>query len=306
MKSAQQPVTGSFVEKICQAMPTFHSFNLNAKIIDIRAVAEQFLVSFDDLKGEAFDYSIFAGGVMPPFPRCIFEYEGGQHGFTLIEDGDNPKQHDLASLFVTVPIDHESKVGLREQYPNTCGDLAWQVYITGYTSIGENIGTSNSFSIYLRRDGSPLVGSNGLMVVGYAEDVDINDAKGELVSHILPILFAITLMQCKNVSMESVSTPLPLAMKKSKRRRLIEERKKYPAFERHIVVIRDKRGRLISTTLQRQQPDSKRLHRVRGHFSTYTEEAPLFGRIVGRFWIPAHLSGLASEGVIDSDYRLEA
>jgi hypothetical protein len=306
MKPAQQPVIGSFVEKICKAIPTFHGVNQNAKIIDIRAAAEQFFVSFENLKSEAFDYSIFAGGVMPPFPRCIFEYEGGQHGFTIIEDGDNPKQHDLASLFVTVPIDDESKVGLREQYPNTCGDLAWQVFITGHTSIGKNIGTSNSFSIYLRRDGGPLVGSNGLMIVGYGEDVDIDDAKGELVSHILPVLFAITLMQCKNVSMEPVSTPLPLAMKKSKRRKQIDERKRHPAFERHIVVIRDKKGRVISTTLQRQQSGSKRLHWVRGHFSNYTEAAPLFGRIVGRFWIPAHLSGLASDGVIESDYRLEA
>ena len=44
---------------------------------------------------------------------------------------------------------------------------------------------------------------------------------------------------------------------------------------------------------------------LRGHFATYTQAAPLFGKIAGRSGIPAHLSGLASEGVIDSDYRLE-
>jgi dUTPase len=54
-----------------------------------------------------------------------------------------------------------------------------------------------------------------------------------------------------------------------------------------------------------QEGMSKRLHWVRGHVSTYTQAAPLFGKIVGRSGIPTHLSGLASEGGIDSDYRLE-
>ena len=47
-----------------------------------------------------------------------------------------------------------------------------------------------------------------------------------------------------------------------------------------------------------------RLYIVRGHFSTYTKAAPLFGRIVGRFWIPAHARGLADEGIITTDYRV--
>lgn len=80
----------------------------------------------------------------------------------------------------------------------------------------------------------------------------------------------------------------------------------HPAFERHVIVIRGKKGQVVQSGLQRQPGMLKRLHWVRGHFSTYSETAPLFGRIAGRFWIPAHLSGLASEGVIDSDYRLEA
>jgi hypothetical protein len=48
------------------------------------------------------------------------------------------------------------------------------------------------------------------------------------------------------------------------------------------------------------------LHIVRGHFSTYTEDAPLFGRITGTFWIPAHVRGTASEGLISSEYRVSA
>lgn len=53
-------------------------------------------------------------------------------------------------------------------------------------------------------------------------------------------------------------------------------------------------------------PQGKRLHIARGHFATYTEAAPLFGKLVGRFWVPAHVRGRADVGVISKDYRIEA
>lgn len=54
--------------------------------------------------------------------------------------------------------------------------------------------------------------------------------------------------------------------------------------------------------------DSKQLrhHVVRGHFKTYTEDAPRFGRPdqVGDFWIPSHARGNPELGRIEKDYRL--
>jgi hypothetical protein len=47
------------------------------------------------------------------------------------------------------------------------------------------------------------------------------------------------------------------------------------------------------------------LHICRGHFSHYSEEKPLFGRIAGTFWVPAHVRGSAKEGVIVSDYNVK-
>lgn len=51
---------------------------------------------------------------------------------------------------------------------------------------------------------------------------------------------------------------------------------------------------------------TKGLHIVRGHFSTYTEKAPLFGRQVGRFWVPAHVRGDISSGIITSEYMVSS
>lgn len=47
------------------------------------------------------------------------------------------------------------------------------------------------------------------------------------------------------------------------------------------------------------------LHIVRGHFSRYTEERPLFGKYSGLFWVPAHVRGSADVGVIGKDYQVE-
>jgi len=306
MTPAQQPATGTFVERICRTFPSFPKAHHGYKVIDIREAVKQFLISWDSGAGD-FDHSIFTGGVIPPFPRCIFEYRGGDNkGFFLKADGENPVLHDMATCFHTLPLDENTRLRLVEEFPETAQGAFWEVRALGYVAVGEEVGYSPSLTLYLNRDGSPVLDKKELLVGVTGEDIEDRDVDVTLLAHILPVLFAITLIHCKNVSMEPVTTPLPLAMKRSKRRKQIEERKKYPAFERHIVVIRDKRGQVISTTLERQQPGSKRLHWVRGHFSTYTETAPLFGRIVGRFWIPAHLSGLASEGVVDSDYRLEA
>lgn len=46
------------------------------------------------------------------------------------------------------------------------------------------------------------------------------------------------------------------------------------------------------------------LHICRGHFATYSEERPLFGKYAGRFWIPNHIRGSASAGVVVKDYRV--
>jgi hypothetical protein len=49
---------------------------------------------------------------------------------------------------------------------------------------------------------------------------------------------------------------------------------------------------------------TNRVHLCRGHFATYTKEAPLFGKYVGRFWIPPHARGDRSRGVITKEYAL--
>lgn len=47
-------------------------------------------------------------------------------------------------------------------------------------------------------------------------------------------------------------------------------------------------------------------HLVRGHFATYSEDNPLFGKYTGTFWRPAHVRGNADNGTVYKDYKVKA
>lgn len=47
-----------------------------------------------------------------------------------------------------------------------------------------------------------------------------------------------------------------------------------------------------------------RAHFVRGHFAEYTEDRPLFGRYVGRFWVPLHRRGDEKAGRVLQEYAV--
>ena len=47
-------------------------------------------------------------------------------------------------------------------------------------------------------------------------------------------------------------------------------------------------------------------HLVRGHFKTFTSDAPLFGKHVGTYWIHPHSRGNAKNGFVTKDYEIGA
>lgn len=55
----------------------------------------------------------------------------------------------------------------------------------------------------------------------------------------------------------------------------------------------------------RESGAQKALHICRGHFASYSEEKPLFGKIAGTFWIPDHTRGSAECGQVIKDYALK-
>jgi hypothetical protein len=103
------------------------------------------------------------------------------------------------------------------------------------------------------------------------------------------------LLNCKNVMTEKHEPPIALNKKRTKKG-------KPPLFTYHTLVLQPlgKKQESIPQDLW-----NNRIHLQRGHFKTYTDDKPLFGHIVGRFWWQPHVRGKSKEGMIVKDYVMK-
>lgn len=60
--------------------------------------------------------------------------------------------------------------------------------------------------------------------------------------------------------------------------------------------------RASGASTESDERDAQPFHEVRGHFKTYTQERPLFGRVVGRYWWSPQARGSLVVGVVEKDY----
>jgi len=141
---------------------------------------------------------------------------------------------------------------------------------------------------YLDGDGRIL--SRLAVLTGDTPDSELD------VGMVQPVLFALSLLHCKNVTVED-EPPTPAKVAKKR-------------LERGIRDVQFKT--LVVKPLRRQlqaegggQGPRQALHFVRAHFKEYTEDAPLFGKHVGRYFWPMHAAGSAAQGEVVKDYKVK-
>ncbi len=107
-------------------------------------------------------------------------------------------------------------------------------------------------------------------------------------SELGPACYALHMLSCKNVEIERVEP--------SRQERRERERKGHlrPNEYRIIVRLPGKKSYTVAGPKRIGDPEVTP-HMVRGHFSEYTESGRLFGKYVGRYWIPAHIRGKREE-----------
>lgn len=113
------------------------------------------------------------------------------------------------------------------------------------------------------------------------------------------VALAMSFMHCKNVDRRTV-VPSPIER--------MPWKKKYgrPLARYEVLDIDPMKKTLESEGGASENGLKKALHICRGHFATYTEDAPLFGKITGTFWRSQHLRGSAKSGVVVKDYNVNA
>lgn len=105
---------------------------------------------------------------------------------------------------------------------------------------------------------------------------------------------SVNLMHCKNVTTEKVEPQVRGSRDPKKRKRNC-------GVEYHTIVLPGMSG---ASNGSGECQDVMALHRVRGHFKTYTADAPLLGKYTGTYWWGWQVRGNKKNGVVVSDYKL--
>jgi hypothetical protein len=128
---------------------------------------------------------------------------------------------------------------------------------------------------------------------------ELKELDNEVCQWFMPCLLTISFMNCKNCVLNAVERDQDVNRNRRKHGLKLFLRYHTINIEPMKRVLRTE-GKVEATGLKRA------LHICRGHFSTYSEERPLFGKVAGTFWIPSHVRGSTEEGIIVSDYQVSA
>jgi|GEM_PF-5759437 len=112
------------------------------------------------------------------------------------------------------------------------------------------------------------------------------------------VLYANMFAHCRNVTYYEKNHP-------EKLRKRNEKRGKVPQETYRILDIDGLQKQAKSEATESEGELKRALHICRGHFRTYTEESPLFGKVTGTFWVPMHKRGSEKHGKVNKDYRIK-
>ena len=178
-----------------------------------------------------------------------------------------------------------------------------------YRSIPAGAKWLYSVMVFLEKDdrwGYEVVPGMGFLWVGgdgeyistsYVPDVYVEESERKTVNELIWVhakaaFYAIALMNCRNIGVEVKQTK-PRGGKKTKR---VGASKEYR-------VIHLPKPKTQSKTVSASTGSTK-LHTARGHFKTYTAEAPLMGKAVGTYYWGWQVRGRKENGEIISSYKV--
>ena len=178
-------------------------------------------------------------------------------------------------------------------------EAAWGAELELIMASGDNVTMPASVRLMIGENGSILHRPNFAFLGGTALDTKFAEQLRDSFNSIsYPALLALSFMHCKNISLQQNEPDRAL---NNKRRHA-----GLKPFVRYHTINIEPMKKVLKTEGNSETEGLKRaLHICRGHFSTYSEERPLFGRIAGTFWVPSHVRGSIKEGIVVSDYKVK-
>lgn len=242
-------------------------------------------------------YSDVFDVVVPPFDRLFVEFQNRPVPAA-------PKLGSWAVLVTSVELEHDNASVDRSEAIGDGSSVRWAIgaSLIGEFEKGRPVGALSRWVIRLDHHGKLLSEPEGLETL-FAFALDLPGAPRDAFAtslmqyHLGPALFAISLMHCKNVDLRSIDPPERLSRKN-------ERKYGRPLTRYHILDIQPMRETLDTEGEAQTKGLRHALHICRGHFKTFTEDAPLFGRHTGTYWWASQVRGKAEHGIIEKDYRI--
>lgn len=236
--------------------------------------------------GEGEDLATLVATLAPPFEKFWVEFE-------LTND-----VYGLRAAGVLISVLHTPDK-LNPSEP----DDAWvlRADIVGEWDKGKPVGPLCSYIVPLNERGF-LVEHKGVfaspLTIEGANPGELEGWPDALNRYLFAALFAVSLMHCKNVSLETVEPP-PKVSAKHRRR-----------YGKPLVTYRVLDATAMTRTLETEGDRAsvglkQALHLCRGHFKTYTAEAPLFGKYTGDYWWADQVRGDSTRGRAEKDYSVD-
>jgi hypothetical protein len=268
---------------------------------DLRQLYDAPVIAADDVaayalslpKGTRMDDVV--ASMAPPFEKFFVEFqkipnEDMLHAWgALVESRDDP--------------------GTIEQIEGDIGKPRWILELTSFLERekGKPFGPVATHVVGLAEDGTWFRHSDGgvwwgggpvKMNVEPPEEVVQN--WGDFMAQLMfPVLLSISFMHCKNVEIRPVVPPEKLSRKHHKV--YGHELVRY-----HVLDVQPIR-RILDRYRKGTRDDLRRaLHICRGHFKTFSPDAPLLGRHVGTYWWEPQVRGSKERGTVLKDYRVNA
>lgn len=237
----------------------------------------------------------------PPFPSFCIEARSSQEKRLTM----------LAHFKDVTHWVNEHHIATRQERPMPEG-TTWILTMTTYAGIQDGaawtcLGYPGLVFLHVGPDGRWLDAENDVSF--WMKDEFVGKSPEFFVSHAalpqhgvensIPTMFtALSLLHCHNVHMENVIEP-------RQQRRAYERKYGLPLSEYKVLTIRPvgktPRGNIAPAV---KAVGLNREHIVRGHFKTFTDEAPLFGRLTGMWWWESAVRGNPKRGEVVKDYNV--
>lgn len=248
------------------------------------------------------DGTLRTGDARAPFPKVVILSELEELGALFVEEGDpSGMSFDVGEVTRVLRARLIGSLGGRLEH-FVCDTIILVGRHPDFTEEGMSIGTSLTpleDQIAANRAVNPAFTTEQEWRRLYPTPASMEVFNSTHSNVVFSVAVTFTLLNTKNIVQERIAP----VMDRAARRRI--ERGERAPYTFYTLKYRPFGKRTLSVGAGAGEGSLVALHMVRGHFQTYSEAAPLFGKYTGRWWWQPQIRGKDSEHVVDKDYSIE-